>query len=384
MRSEVEPDDSRLLRGRAICRLGSQVKRLEKETYRVNSQSGHGFYTVVKKETKWSCSCPDHIYRDAKCKHIWAVELSRKLRDIVVKPVVIEPVDIRACIYCKSERLIKWGLRHNKYGDIQKFSCKSCGRFFTVNLGFERMKHNPHGITAAMQLYYSGESLRNTAKSLRLIGVELSHKTVYLWIKKYVSLMDKYLKKIKPQVGDTWRADEMWLKIKGNPKYLYALLDDETRYWIAKEVAGDKFSREAPEYASRLFQQGKEVVGKKPLTLITDGLYAYHQAYKREFYAHKKPVTKHVKHITWQRDKGNEKMEAFNGTVRSREKVMRSLKCEDSPILDGYQIFHNFVRPHEGLKGKTPAEACGVKVEGQDKWLTLIQNASRSKRVHKS
>jgi transposase-like protein len=95
--------------------------------------------------------------------------------------------------------------------------------------------------------------------------------------------MEKYLAQIKPQPSDTWRADEMFLKIKGNPKYLYALLDDETRYWIAKEVAGDKMSREATNYASDLFREGKEVTGKKPLTLITDGLKAYHLAYKREF-----------------------------------------------------------------------------------------------------
>jgi putative transposase len=250
-----------------------------------------------------------------------------------------------------------------------------------VNIGFERMKHNPQGITAAMQLYFSGESFRNTAKSLRLIGVEVSHKTVYCWIQKYVTLMGKYLKQVQPQVGDTWRADEMWLEIKGNPKYLYALLDDETRFWIAKEVAGDKMSREAPEYASRLFQRGKEVAGKKPLTLITDGLHAYHLAYKREFYAHQKPITKHMEHIAWTKGRGNEKMEAFNGTVRSREKIMRSLKREDSPILDGYQIFHNYVRPHEGLKGKTSAEVCGIKVEGENKWFTLIQNASQKRKV---
>ena len=73
-------------------------------------------------------------------------------------------------------------------------------------------------------------------------------------------------------------------------------------------------------------------------------------------------------------------MEAFNGTIRSREKVMRGLKREDSPILDGYQIFHNYVRFHEGLNGKTPAEACGIKVEGDNKWLTLIQNASRDRK----
>ncbi len=50
----------------------------------------------------------------------------------------------------------------------------------------------------------------------------------------------------------------------------------------------------------------------------------------------------------------------------------------DGPILKGYQILHNFVRPHEALGGKTPAEACGIKVEGEDKWLTLIQNASKT------
>jgi len=30
------------------------------------------------------------------------------------------------------------------------------------------------------------------------------------------------------------------------------------------------------------------------------------------------------------------------------------------------------------LDGKTPAEACGIKVEGKNKWLTLIQNASKT------
>jgi len=58
---------------------------------------------------------------------------------------------------------------------------------------------------------------------------------------------------------------------------------------------------------------------------------------------------------------------------------MRSLKKADSPILAGCQIYHNYVRPHMALEGKTPSEAAGVKVEGQDKWLTIIQNASKTK-----
>ena len=28
------------------------------------------------------------------------------------------------------------------------------------------------------------------------------------------------------------------------------------------------------------------------------------------------------------------------------------------------------------LEGKTPAEKCGIEVKGEDKWKTLIQNAS--------
>jgi putative transposase len=54
--------------------------------------------------------------------------------------------------------------------------------------------------------------------------------------------MQNYLEKILPNVSDTWRADELWIKIKGNMKYLYALIDDETRFWIAQQVADTKYT----------------------------------------------------------------------------------------------------------------------------------------------
>lgn len=76
-------------------------------------------------------------------------------------------------------------------------------------------------------------------------------------------------------------------------------------------------------------------------------------------------------------DLNNNKMERFNGEVRDREKVMRSLKKADSPILSGYQLFHNYIRPHMALEGKTPAEAAGIEINGENRWLTIIQNASR-------
>jgi len=70
-------------------------------------------------------------------------------------------------------------------------------------------------------------------------------------------------------------------------------------------------------------------------------------------------------------------MERLNGEIRDREKVMRGMKKPDTPIISGYQIYHNYLRPHEALEGKTPAQACGIEIEGQDRWMTLIQNAAR-------
>ncbi len=54
------------------------------------------------------------------------------------------------------------------------------------------------------------------------------------------------------------------------------------------------------------------------------------------------------------------------------------LHISDSVIINGYQLFHNYIRPHMALNGKTPAELCGIKIEGKNKWKTLIQNASRN------
>ena len=365
--------NTRQQRGMQIAKLDNQITRMDVNTYEVHSQSGNGKYEVVKTSLGWKCSCPDHIYRGVKCKHVYGVEFSLAFKK-EVKVTRVEPItDISNCVFCGSANIVKDGVRHNKHRDIQKFYCESCRHYFSFNVGFEHMKHNPQAITTAIQLYFSGESLRNTQKSLRLLGVEVSHQTVYNWIKKYVTLMEKYIGKLRPKVSDTWRADELWMKIKGDMKYVFAIMDDETRYWIAQEVAESKYKHDA----RKLFQLAKKVTGKKPMTLITDGLPAYNDAYKKEFWTLRNPRTKHIKHIKLKGDMNNNKMERLNGEIRDREKVMRGLKKKDTPILKGYQIFHNYIRPHQGLKGKTPAEACGITVKGKNKWLTLIQNASR-------
>ena len=76
-------------------------------------------------------------------------------------------------------------------------------------------------------------------------------------------------------------------------------------------------------------------------------------------------------------------MERMNGELRDRERVMRTLERADTPILTGMQIYHNYVRPHMALDGKTPAQLAGIDMQGENKWLTIIQNASATKGYQK-
>ena len=362
--------------GQEIATKPNQIKRIDENWYQVKAQSikQESWYDVIKTETGFACDCPDNQWRKLKCKHIHAVEFSLKLRHEVKDNVTIQTTSVNSCLFCKSQNIKKFGIRRNKSGDIQRFICSDCKKTFSVNIGFEGMKYDPKVITSAMQLYFTGESLRGVQKFLRLQDSNVSHVTIYNWINKYIKLMESYLEKITPQVGNTWRADEVWVKIKGDKKYLFAMMDDETRFWIAQEVADRKEMHDA----RGLFVQSREIAQKKPKVIITDGLGSYHDAYMKEFYSMKKEDRAiHIRHIHIRDDKNNNKMERLNGEIRDREKVVRGLKKRDSPLLKGYQIYHNYVRPHMSLGGQTPADKCGIKIEGNNKWMTLIQNASK-------
>jgi putative transposase len=359
--------------GLAIANIVGAVKRITELKYVVKSQNGNGEYDISSTDLGWVCSCPDHKHRGVKCKHIFAVEISFALHK-EVEVARIQPLDINCCIFCISSNIVKDGIRHNKRGDIQKYNCRECKRYFTINLGFDRMRATPQVITSALQLYFTGESFRNIQKFLKLQGVNINHTTIYRWIKKYVNLMRSYLERITPNVGDAWRADELYVKVRGNPKYLFALMDDQTRFWIAQQVADTKYTSNIQP----LFKEAKQIAGKRPNTMITDGATNFHDAFNKEFWTRENPRTRHIQHIRLQGDHNNNKMERMNGEVRDREKVMRGLKIPNTTVLPGYQLYHNYFRPHEALNGKTPAEKCGIIIEGQDKWKTVIENAAKN------
>ncbi|CAD6513350.1 transposase [metagenome] len=353
----------------------TKILRVNDKHFQMKSLATNRVYDIYFTNSGFVCNCPDAKFRKVTCKHAHAISISLRLREEARQRsrVTINPISTTECTFCHGVNLKKYGIRKNKSGDIQRFLCVDCTKTFSVNLGFEKMRSTPQTITSALQLYFTGESLRGIQKFLRLQGKQVSHKTIYKWVKKYTKLMQTYLDNIIPQVGDTWRADEVYVKVKGDPKYLFALMDDETRFWIAQEVADSKFKHDA----RNLLRMGKEKMQTKPNVFVTDGLQAYNDAFKKEYGAVKKGSPIHVRHISLHGDRNNNKMERLNGEFRDREKIVRGVKSKESPIFDGYQIYHNYIRPHMSLDGKTPAEACGIQINGDNKWITVIQNAKK-------
>lgn len=353
------------------------VERVNRNTFAVQSESGNATYIVRRHMSFWRCECGDFMKKNAVCKHIFMVMESVEPKQMTADKATISPVQGPQCRYCRSTNVVKCGIRANKYGPVQRYKCKNCGRRAAWNPGFEKMRASPEDIIEALQLFFSGESTRNIATFMRLRGIVVDHTTVYRWIVKFVNLMADYTAQLTPQVSPIWRADEIFVKVRGKMKYLFRLMDDESRYMIAEEVADSKFKHDA----RGLLKKGKEVAKTRPRLFITDGLQSYKDAARKEFYTNNGVRTAHLNTIKLDHDSNNNEMERANGEFRDREKTVRGIKKKDSVLFQGYKLYRNFFRPHSSLGGMTPAEAAGIIIEGQNKWATIIQQAALNARL---
>ncbi len=235
--------------------------------------------------------------------------------------------------------------------------CLDCGARFTNTLhGFERMQANPHAVTVALDLYFKGVSLRKITDHLKQFErLNVSHMAVQKWIRKYISLMKSYVDTVKPQLSGVFHADEMKINVNGSWVYLWNLMDSDTRFMLAMRVAKGRTAADA----EAVFRETKERVGT-PKVLINDGLPSYNPAFERVFGSDE---TVHLSGVGIRSPISNNRIERFHGTYREHTKVMRAFDnmkgCQT--ISNGEQIYQNFIRPHSGLEGQTPAEKAGIR-----------------------
>jgi transposase-like protein/DNA-directed RNA polymerase subunit M/transcription elongation factor TFIIS len=372
--------ETRQVRAWEMLSNGNEIKRINENAYRVKSQTGNGAYLVVREGLDWSCECPDFVNRQVACKHIYCVFFSRNFREQVTSrnlnlALEITSPDQEQCANCGSTRINKWGWKHRKDGTkVQRFKCMSCShRWNTKTEGFEHMRANPHTITVALDLYFKGVSLRKIVDHLNQFEqVNVSHVAVLKWIQKYVAVMRDYVDAMKPELSRVFHADETKVNIRGQWVWLWHLMDGDTRFLLANHVSKTRNVSDARE----AFRDAKAVAKVEPRVLLTDGLGSYGPASQREF-----PDAVHVAGVGLQGRLNNNRMERYHGTLKERTKVMRALKNTDTSVLDGQRIYYNHIRPHQGLNGKTPAQAAGLGLDlGPNKWRGLIEKSTKDKK----
>jgi len=376
----------REIRGLAILAMGSQIKRIDASTYRVKSQSGNGWYLVARKGLEWSCECLDHVNRNVVCKHIYAVELSQTLRQRVVSENLgIEEIcgPEKVCKRCGSSHIIKQGIRRNKMENAQRFLCKGCGYKFVVKeSGFHKMKNQPKIVTLALDLYFKGISYRKIVDHLKqFYGIKVSHVAIIKWVRKYTQLMKGYTDSLTPQTSGIWHTDEMAINIKGEYNWLWNVMDHETRFLLASQISQKREVKDA----RNVFQNAKKVANGKPQIMVTDGLRAYDEAFKKEFFTLRNPRVKHIRKPRFVDKANNNMIERMQGSIRERDKVLRALKNrEENQLINGFRLYYNFIRPHQALNGLTPAEMANLNLNlEQNKWLSLIKQSIQKMEIPK-
>lgn len=330
-------------------------------------------YRVTIKEGWYSCECPDNKAGNL-CKHILLLKtyLAIKLNTQIIK----ENISITSpCPYCESKNIEKDGSRKTTLGKKQKWHCLDCGKRY-VNQPVSKIKGNAETVVTAIDLYMKGVSYRGIADSLKqFYGLKLTHVTIINWVNNYMEKINAYVNSLKPAVGDTWHADEQFIKVKGNQQYIWNVLDSDTRFLLASNESPTRTTVDARQ----TFKMAKEQAGKKALTVITDGSFSYDKAVRKEFSTYKNP-NPHYRYVSIRaKDTSNNKIERFHESFRQRDKVMRGFKGNQKQYAENFKTYYNFVRPHTGLEGNTPAQKAGIQQQGN--WKELLEKAVKQPTV---
>ena len=183
--------------------------------------------------------------------------------------------------------------------------------------------------------------------------------------------------------GDVHAAHAQPEESKRKKWYLFSTTDILTRFCPAFEMADHKDGFNA----TNLLKETLRRTGKVPAVFTTDCLPSYIEAHQAVFAA-KNPLDKHSVHVSDSclnnKKKHNNFQERFNGTYRKFQHPRQNIPSPHSPLITGFFVYYNFVRPHSSLNERTPAEAAGVIIHGADKWRTIIGNASLAARAREA
>lgn len=180
------------------------------------------------------------------------------------------------------------------------------------------------------------------------------------------------------------------MKVKGKDCYDLNCIDHITKYVTAHLFVEKRTLRKCVEFLSQIKitcyeqileiykkEKYKKVKDRKLVKFVSDGFENYKNAFNKLFYRIAKlrfgiPIKAKAAGV----EHNNNHIERYNGKIKDRIKVMRggfgSFEGAEA-FMNLKHILHNFVNPHQRIKGKTPAETAEIKLLlKRNKLLNLI------------
>lgn len=289
------------------------------------------------------------------------------------------------CVHCQAQKYIKKGFRKTQNrGRIQKYECQKCGKYFTNDDGFYRMRNNPAKITAGIDLYFSNLSSRKVRNHFkRHWEHNASHITILDWCRRYVLKVQKYIDTLDPVLSGEFYADETEIqraRKDGRNDIFWCSVDWQTRYINATLYSPNPQNMsDATEFINRI-RKTKNL----PKYIQTDALSYYPKAIRRVFASNRLPrtlqggkriLTEH-KIVNYSKTKKhNVRIETVFSKIKDRVYDFRGLKALwSAPILmAGIIIQHNYIEEHTTTR-TIPCHKAGISIgSSHNRWLDMIR-----------
>src|SRR3989344_3993421 len=282
------------------------------------------------------------------------------------------------CQKCNGKSIKKDGVRETKNrGNVQRYKCANCKNRFSIDDGFWKMKNTEHKVTASIDMYYSGMSLRKIQAHLKMFYPKNCHySTIYRWLVKYSQMMSRLTDNLQVENGQELMSDEMEYKRLGRQNWFVDVMDTDTRFIVSSEFIQSR----TLDDITRILKHGRKIITKPIKVITTDCLNSYPQALIYSFGVNNKfkngerPIHNRVKAD----ERGfNHKIERLHNTIRDRTKIMRGFHgslYSAKMIMKGMEIYYNYVRKHQEIDNKTPQEEAIPFLDlGVNKWIGLIR-----------
>ena len=347
--------------------------------YGVRSQSKKDLYCDVAFQNIWRCACAYFASGRETCKHIPAVcLLAMGAGWLVPAGFLISGPEMR-CKRCGSANCVFPEARRRKRGASMRYRCRGCGCRSACRPGFHWRHYGEAAITWALEDRAAGKSLAAAARAVPRhshSGVKSvpSRSTILRWEEYAGKAGLKAVMSMPVRAGGRWAVDEIFYKVCSIGRYMFGVMDTESRFMLA---AGICLSDNKLAYdLTAMFERVIKTAGRIPQVLIGDCLNGFALAFKNTMLkrckrGERKPI--HILSAAVQRiHLNNNRYGRQNGTVRDRIKTVRGFNSEHPPLLRLFIMHYNFIRQHEGLDKRTPAEAMGIRIAGNDKWKTLL------------